>query len=96
MGSLYKAISDCQIRQDRRQGFLCASDPCRIQLGISQVNPKCEAFGKGENNFLMEPMLKGEKEKLKAAGWGTPLKGKTISTDTGRENPVGRQFGYNG
>lgn len=42
-----------------------------------------EAFGKGEDSSIMEPMLEGAKKKLEAAGWEYPLKDMTISADTG-------------
>jgi transposase len=42
-----------------------------------------EAIGKGEDGSNMEPMLEGAKEKLETIGWEDPLKGKTISADTG-------------
>ena len=42
-----------------------------------------EAFGKGNDSSIMELMLKGAKEKLKAAGWKEPLKDRIISADTG-------------
>jgi transposase len=48
-----------------------------------QVVMHAEAFGKGEDSSIMEPMLKGAKEKLEAAGWEEPLKDRTISADTG-------------
>jgi len=48
-----------------------------------QIVMHAEAFGKGEDSSIMEPMLKGAKEKLGAAGWEDPLKNRTISADTG-------------
>jgi len=42
-----------------------------------------DAFGKGEDSSIMEPMLEGAKKKLEAAGWEEPLKNRTISADTG-------------
>ena len=42
-----------------------------------------EAFGKGEDSSIMEPMLEGAKEKLEGVGWEEPLKDRTISADTG-------------
>lgn len=48
-----------------------------------QIVIHAEAFGKGEDSSLMEPMLEGAKEKLEAAGWEDPLKDMTISADTG-------------
>lgn len=48
-----------------------------------QVIVNAEAFGKGEDSSLMEPMLKGAKENLEAAGIKEPLKDKTVSADTG-------------
>ncbi|MBU3948813.1 MAG: IS1182 family transposase [Proteobacteria bacterium] len=48
-----------------------------------QVVMHAEAFGKGDDNSIMEPMLKGAKDKLEAAGWEEPLKDRTISADTG-------------
>jgi hypothetical protein len=42
-----------------------------------------EAFGKGEDSSIMEPMLEGAKEKLETMGWEEPLKDMTISADTG-------------
>jgi transposase len=47
-----------------------------------QVIVNAEAFGKGEDSSLMEPMLKGAKENLEAAGIKDPLKDKTVSADT--------------
>jgi transposase len=43
-----------------------------------QVVMHAEAFGKGEDSSIMEPMLKGAKKKLEAAGWEEPLKDRTI------------------
>ena len=48
-----------------------------------QVIVHDEAFGKGDDSSIMEPVLDGAKEKLAAAGWKEPLKGRTISADTG-------------
>jgi len=48
-----------------------------------QVIVHAEAFGKGEDGSSMEPMLKGAKENLEAIGIEEPLKGKTVSADTG-------------
>ena len=48
-----------------------------------QVIVNAEVFGKGEDSSLMEPMLKGAKENLEAAGIDEPLKDKTVSADTG-------------
>jgi hypothetical protein len=48
-----------------------------------QIVMHTEAFGKGEDSSLMEPMLEGAKKKLEAAGWEEPLKNRTISADTG-------------
>lgn len=48
-----------------------------------QVVVHAEAFGKGEDGSSMEPMLKGAKENLEAIGKEEPLKGKTVSADTG-------------
>jgi len=48
-----------------------------------QIVMHAEAFGKGEDSSIMEPMLEGAKEKLEAAGWEEPLKNRTISADTG-------------
>lgn len=49
----------------------------------NQVIVHAEAFGKGEDSSLMEPMLQGAKENLEAAGIKEPLKGKAVSADTG-------------
>jgi transposase len=48
-----------------------------------QIILHAEAFGKGEDSSIMEPMLEGAKEKLEAVGWEEPLKDMTISADTG-------------
>jgi transposase len=48
-----------------------------------QIVMHAEAFGKGEDGSIMEPMLEGAKQKLEAAGWEEPLKDMTISADTG-------------
>jgi len=48
-----------------------------------QIVMHTEAFGKGEDSSIMEPMLEGAKKKLEAAGWEEPLKNRTISADTG-------------
>ncbi|MDY6968814.1 MAG: hypothetical protein SVR08_09205, partial [Spirochaetota bacterium] len=48
-----------------------------------QIVMHAEAFGKGEDSSIMEPMLEGAKEKLEAACWEEPLKNRTISADTG-------------
>ncbi len=48
-----------------------------------QVVMHAEAFGKGEDSTAMRTMLQGAKEKLTAAGWEEPLKGRTVSADTG-------------
>jgi len=48
-----------------------------------QIVLHAAAFGKGEDGTLMEPMLEGAKEKLKAIGWKAPLKDREISADTG-------------
>lgn len=48
-----------------------------------QVVMHTEAFGKGDDSTVMETMLQGAKEKLKAAGWEEPLKGVIVSADTG-------------
>ena len=48
-----------------------------------QIVMHAETFGKGDDSSIMEPMLKGAKEKLKAAGWKEPLKDRIISADTG-------------
>ena len=48
-----------------------------------QVVVHAEAFGKGEDSAIIEPMLKGAKDKLEAAGLEEPLKDKKISADTG-------------
>jgi transposase len=48
-----------------------------------QVVVHGEAFGKGEDSSIMEPMLEGAKEKLETMGWEEPLKDMTISADTG-------------
>jgi transposase len=47
-----------------------------------QVIVNAEAFGKGEDSSLMEPMLKGAKENLEAVGIKDPLKDKAVSADT--------------
>jgi transposase len=49
----------------------------------NQVIVHAEAFGKGEDSSLMEPMLKGAKENLEAVGIKDPLKDKAVSADTG-------------
>jgi transposase len=48
-----------------------------------QVVMHAQAFGKAEDSTSMRAMLEGAKEKLEAAGWEDPLKGMTISADTG-------------
>ena len=48
-----------------------------------QIVLHAEAFGKGDDSSIMEPMLEGAKEKLEAVGWDAPLKDRTISADTG-------------
>jgi hypothetical protein len=48
-----------------------------------QIVIHAEAFGKGDDNSILEPMLEGAKEKLEAVGWEGPLQGRTISADTG-------------
>ena len=48
-----------------------------------QIVMHTEAFGKGEDSSIMEPMLEGAKKRLEAAGWEEPLKNRTISADTG-------------
>ena len=39
-----------------------------------QIVLHAEAFGKGGDSSIMEPMLKGAKEKLESAGWKEALK----------------------
>ena len=49
-----------------------------------QVIVHAEAFGEGDDAENVAPMLQGAEEHLKAAGYGEePLKGRTISADTG-------------
>ena len=48
-----------------------------------QVVMHAEAFGKGDDSSIMQPMLEGVEEKLEAIGWDEPLKSRTISADTG-------------
>lgn len=48
-----------------------------------QVVMHAEAFGKGEDSTAMRAMLEGAEEKLAAAGWEEPLRGRTVSADTG-------------
>jgi len=48
-----------------------------------QIVLHAAAFGKGEDDTLMEPMLEGAQEKLEAVGWKDPLKDREISADTG-------------
>jgi transposase len=48
-----------------------------------QIVMHAEAFGKGEDSSIIEPMLEGAREKLEAAEWEDPLKKTTISADTG-------------
>ena len=48
-----------------------------------QVIVNAEAYGKGEDSSLMEPMLEGARQKLESSGIKEPLKDKTISADTG-------------
>ena len=48
-----------------------------------QIVMHAEAFGKGEDSSIMEPMLEGTKDKLEAIGWEEPLKDRRISADTG-------------
>jgi len=48
-----------------------------------QVVMHAEAYGKGEDSTVMREMLEGVRKKLEAAGWEEPLKGRTVSADTG-------------
>lgn len=48
-----------------------------------QIVMHTEAFGKGEDSSIMEPMLEVAKKRLEAAGWEEPLKSRTISADAG-------------
>jgi len=48
-----------------------------------QVVLHAEAFGKGEDSSIMEPMLEGAKDNLEVIGWDEPLKETQISADTG-------------
>lgn len=49
----------------------------------NQVVVHAEAFGTGEDNANMSPMLTGAKENLEAIGMKNPLKDKEVSADTG-------------
>jgi transposase len=64
-------------------GVLQGYDANAIVDEKHQVVLHAEAFGKGEDSSIMEPMLEGAKTKLEAAGWNDPLKDMTISADTG-------------
>lgn len=48
-----------------------------------QVVMHAEAIGKGEDSSIMKTMLEGVKKRLEAAGRLEPLKGVTVSADTG-------------
>ena len=48
----------------------------------NQVVLHAEAFGDGEDSKHMDPMLKGAKQNLEAAGWEEPLKDREVSADT--------------
>jgi transposase len=48
-----------------------------------QVVMHAEAFGKGEDSTVMREILEGAGKKLESAGWKEPLKGRTVSADTG-------------
>ena len=49
----------------------------------AQVVVHAEAFGEGDDNHHMGPLLEGTKEKLETIGWAEPLKEMELSADTG-------------